>query len=81
MSTQHVFELTEAQEKAIKRICNISDITFHVDGYVSYINWGDNDVKVWTFRKDGSYVLEERDFFDGWSTYNFDAEEELVESH
>jgi len=42
---------------------------------VSYINWGDHDVKVWTFRKDGSYVLEERDFYDGWETYQFDKED------
>lgn len=75
MSKQFVFELTDEQVTAIKGICTLDDITFHADGMVSYINWEDHDVKVWTFRKDGSYVLEERDFYDGWETYQFDKEE------
>lgn len=75
MSRQYVFELTEEQLTTIKSICTLDDITFHTNGMVSYINWGDYDVKVWTFRKDGSYVLEERDFSDGWETYQFDKED------
>lgn len=76
MSKQFVFELTDEQEKAIKEWTTLDEIQFHADGMVSWIEWRDYDVRVFTFRKDGSVVLEERDFSDGWSTYKFDAKDD-----
>lgn len=74
MSNQYVFELTDEQTKAIKYWTTLDQIQFHADGLVSWIEWRDYDVRVFTFRKDGTVVLEERDFNEGWSTYTFDAE-------
>lgn len=76
MSKQFVFELTDEQEKAIKEWTTLDEISISVNGLVFWANWGDYDVKVYTFRKDGSVVLEERDFSDGWSTYEFDAKDD-----
>lgn len=76
MSRQFVFELTDEQEKAIKEWTTLDEISISANGLVFWANWGDYDVKVYTFRKDGSVVLEERDFSDGWSTYEFDAKDD-----
>ncbi len=74
MSNQYVFELTDEQTKAIKHWTTLDQIQFHADGLVSWTEWCFWYVRVVTFRKDGSVVLEERDFAEGWSTYTFDAE-------
>ena len=79
MSRQYVFEITDEQEKAIKEWTTLDQISFHADGLVVWANWRDYDVQVLTFRKDGSVVLEEREFYDGWNTYTFDAEGESIE--
>lgn len=81
MSNQHVFELTDEQVKAIEHWTTIQDVSFRKDGTVYWADWRDHDVRVFTFRTDGSVILEERDFFsDGWETYTFDTEGELDET-
>jgi hypothetical protein len=76
MSAQFSFYLTDEQVRAIKGITTTDDITFTADGTVKFIDWREYDVKVWTFHRDGSYVLEERGLdSDGWETYTFDKED------
>lgn len=80
MSKQFIFELTDKQEKTIKEWTTLDQLSFDASGLVFWIEWRDYDVRVITFRKDGSVVLEERDFSDGWTTYNFDANTERTDN-
>jgi hypothetical protein len=72
MSKQAIFELTDEQVKSIQEWTTLDEISYGADGTVFWANWGEYDVKAYTFRKDGSVVLEERDFSEGWRTYEFD---------
>jgi len=73
---QYTATLTDAQFKTIMRLGLKDDLSFHIGGMVSAIQFEQYEVTAYTFRKDGSYVIERRDFDnDGWDTEEFEAEE------
>lgn len=76
LATEHNFYLTDEQRHAIVTTgIGMNQLQFSADGMVSAIKFGDYDVSFYTFRKDGSYVVETRDFAsDGWETATYNKE-------
>lgn len=64
------FYLTDAQKLAIINSgIALGELSFSATGMVSATVWGEYDVRCYTFRKDGSVVIEERGLdSDGWQT-------------
>lgn len=71
---QITFTLTDEQMKALKHWGFEEQFQIHADGTVSVVLYRDHNIEVYTFRKNGDVILEERDFMsDGWETYNYGA--------
>lgn len=70
MQAKYVFELTDKQREAVNLYTTLDRLSFDVDGCVHWTDWREHDVSCYTFHKDGTITLEQREFFDeGWSTY------------
>lgn len=66
--------LTEAQEATIQSWHLEKEISFHVDGSVRAILFEDNVVQTFTFYRDGSLLVEERDLANGgWSQLQYNS--------
>lgn len=64
------FTLTDEQKQAIINSgIAYSELSFSASGMVFANVWNEYDVRCYTFRKDGSVVVEERGLdSDGWQT-------------
>lgn len=73
MRKEYAFYLTDEQIDAITKTgIVLGQLQFGGDGMISAISFGDNDVSFYTFRRDGSYAIETRDFTSaGWEKEEF----------
>lgn len=82
---EHTFYLTDAQRYAIRDVTlDSGNLYFCADGMVMGVAFEDNEIVLFTFRKDGTVVREARGLdIDGWTTdtldidgvWHFEAEE------
>lgn len=68
--TEFNFYLTDEQKEAIVNSgISLGELSFSAKGMVFATVWDEYDVRCYTFRKDGSVIVEERGLdSDGWQT-------------
>lgn len=75
---QYTKTLTDEQWATIRNWHLEKDLYFHTDGKVQAILFEQDCIQVFTFRSDGSLLVEERDFTNqGWSEMEYKASGKL----